>query len=45
MTAYELMLKTNHFLIKGGELADGQKQEIVGKLLMVLLALLVGTSL
>lgn len=33
MNSYELMIKTNHFLIKGGELTDVQKQNIVGQLL------------
>lgn len=29
MTVYELMIKTNHYLIKGGLLTDGQKNTIV----------------
>lgn len=29
MTAYELMVRTNHYLIKGGELTDSQKKNIV----------------
>lgn len=33
MTAYELMIKTNHYLIKGGKLTDKQKANIVGQLL------------
>ena len=33
MTAYELMIKTNHYLIKGGELSDKQKSNIMGQLL------------
>jgi len=33
MTAYELMIKTNHHLIKGGELTDAQKANIVRQLL------------
>ena len=33
MTAYELMLKTNHYLIKGGKLNDIQQANIVGQLL------------
>jgi hypothetical protein len=33
MNAYELMVKTNHFLIKGGSLTDSQKDNIVGQLL------------
>lgn len=33
MTAYELMIKTNHYLIKGGNLSDKQKANIVGQLL------------
>lgn len=33
MTAYELMIKTNHFLIKGGALTDAQKRSIAGQLL------------
>ncbi|MEA4831227.1 MAG: hypothetical protein VB118_01260 [Oscillospiraceae bacterium] len=33
MTAYELMIKTNHFLIKGGELTEPQKQNIVRQLI------------
>ena len=34
MTAYELMIKTNHHLIKGGELSDAQKANIVRQLLV-----------
>ena len=33
MTAYELMIKTNHHLIKDGELTDAQKSNIAGQLL------------
>jgi hypothetical protein len=33
MTAYELMIKTNHHLIKGGQLTDRQKANIAGQLL------------
>jgi hypothetical protein len=33
MNAYELMVKTNHFLIKGRSLTDSQKDNIVGQLL------------
>lgn len=33
MTPHELMIKTNHYLIKGGELTDAQKANIVGQLL------------
>ena len=33
MTAHELMLKTNHYLIKDGKLTDGQKANIVRQLL------------
>ena len=33
MTAYELMVKTNHYLIKGGELTDAQKTNIIRQLL------------
>lgn len=33
MNAYELMIKTNHYLIKGGSLTDSQKDNIVGQLL------------
>ena len=29
MTPHELMLKTNHFLIKGGELTDAQKVKVI----------------
>ena len=32
MTAYELMIKTNHYLIKGGKLTDGQKANIARQL-------------
>ncbi len=28
MTVYELMIKTNHHLIKGGELTESQKANI-----------------
>ncbi len=33
MTPYELMVKTNHYLIKGGALANAQKANIVRQLL------------
>lgn len=33
MTAHELVIKTNHYLIKGGELTDSQKANIVRRLL------------
>ena len=33
MNAYELMIKTNHYLIKGGRLPDSQKNYIVNQLL------------
>ena len=33
MTAYELMVKTNHFLITGGELSDAQKVTVARQLL------------
>lgn len=33
MTDYELMIKTNHYLIKGGVLSDGQKNTIVNQFL------------
>jgi len=33
MTAYELMIKTNHYLIEGGELTDAHKSKIVKRLL------------
>ena len=33
MTPYELMIKTNHYLIKGGCLTTPQKQNIVCQLL------------
>ena len=33
MTAYELMIKTNHDLIQGVTLADTQKQQITNHLL------------
>ncbi len=33
MNAYELMIKINHYLIKGGSLTDSQKDSIVGQLL------------
>ena len=33
MAAYQLMIKTNHYLIKGGELTDTQKRNIVNQLL------------
>ena len=32
MTAYDLMLKTNHHLIRGGELTNTQKENIVNQL-------------
>ena len=32
MTAYELMIKTNHYLIRGGKLNDTQKDDIVRRL-------------
>ena len=32
MTAYELMIKTNHHLIRGGELTDAQKVDIARRL-------------
>ena len=32
MIAYDLMIKTNHYLIRGGELSDAQKDTIVRKL-------------
>jgi hypothetical protein len=32
MTAYELMIKTNHYLIKGGDLTEPQKKNIVRQL-------------
>ena len=32
MTAYELMIKTNHYLIRGGELTDAQKANIAHQL-------------
>ena len=32
MIAYDLMIKTNHHLIRGGELSDKQKDTIVRKL-------------
>ena len=35
MTAHELMIKTNHHLIKGGELTEPQKANIVRQLLAV----------
>ena len=34
MTPYELMIKSNHHLIKGGELTDSQKANIVRQLLV-----------
>ena len=33
MTSYELMIKTNHYLIKGGTLSDGQISTIVNQLI------------
>ncbi len=33
MNAYELMIKTNHFLVKGGVLTESQKDVIVSRLL------------
>lgn len=33
MTAYELMVKTNHYLIKGGEFTEGQKSNIACRLM------------
>jgi hypothetical protein len=33
MTDYELMIKTNHYLIQGGELTEGQKNTIVKQFL------------
>ena len=33
MTAYELMIQTNHHLIKGSELTEPQKQNIVRQLM------------
>jgi hypothetical protein len=33
MNAYDLMIKTNHYLIKGGSLTDLQKDNIVSQLL------------
>ena len=33
MTAYELMIKTNHYLIKGGEMTSPQKANIIRQLL------------
>ncbi len=33
MTAYELMIKTNHYFIKGGSLTVKQKENIFGRLL------------
>lgn len=33
MTAYELMIKTNHYLIKGGDLSDKHKANIASQLL------------
>ncbi len=33
MTVYELMIKTNHYLIKGGEITEAQKQNILRQLL------------
>jgi len=35
MTAYELMIKTNHYLIKGGDLTAAQKENIVRQLIAV----------
>lgn len=33
MTTYELMIKTNHYIIKGGNLTEKQKHNIVGQFL------------
>lgn len=33
MTAYELMIKTNHYLIQGGTLSDVQKNTVTEQLL------------
>ena len=33
MTAYDLMIKTNHHLIKGGDLTEPQKANIVRQFL------------
>lgn len=33
MIAHELMIKTNHYIIKGGELTDAQKATVTSKLL------------
>ena len=33
LTAYELMIKTNHYIIKGGELTEGQKVTVVRQLM------------
>lgn len=33
MTSYELMIKANHYLIKGGKLSDGQTNTIVNQFL------------
>jgi hypothetical protein len=35
MTAYEIMIKSNHYLIKGGKLTEKQKDNIVNQLLSV----------
>jgi len=34
MTAYELMIKTNHYIIKGGELTEKHKENIVKQFLL-----------
>ncbi len=34
MTAYELMIKTNYYLIKGGELSDEHKNYIVSNFIL-----------
>ncbi len=34
MTAYELMIKTNHYLIQGGNLTEAQKESLVRQLLL-----------
>lgn len=33
MTAYEIMIKTNHYLIKGGQLTENQKANLTNQLL------------
>lgn len=35
MTAYELIIKTNHYLIKGSKLTETQSQDIVHQLMSV----------